>query len=353
MLLRSCLCVHTPGKYDTARADALTRPRSATVRLAACPTCAQTPCTCAQRKHRETVASESKLRCSSESPERVVARRLRRFRRRSASRRRSEPPPVTLHASLEADDAEWIAHANRRAEYSRRYWECKEDGEDTKACDAEEDGSASASDGARSEPCSRPLQPITDYLNLGFVKKRSVSVTIAKPAGASLAPKQLRVLSAHRRRQWLQNPNRVRLSLLAFRCLRHRWYCGVPKYFTLWQESVCMRSKSWLAASVWSQLARLPPPASRMRHSSRLRDTLAAAPGLLRLASVTEVVNFCSMGPKLRYTTVPDSHAASWKPTVDRAAGKSLPAGCHLADCCVHRRSAMRRTTTMLEAASR
>ncbi len=51
----------------------------------------------------------------------------------------------------------------------------------------------------------------------------------------------------------------------------------VPKCFTLWQESVCMRSKAWLAASVWLRLARMPPPASRVRRSRRLRDTLAAA----------------------------------------------------------------------------
>ncbi len=42
-----------------------------------------------------------------------------------------------------------------------------------------------------------------------------------------------------------------------------------------------------LAASVWLRLARLPPPASRVRCSRRLRDTLTAAPGLLAHASVT------------------------------------------------------------------
>jgi hypothetical protein len=35
-----------------------------------------------------------------------------------------------------------------------------------------------------------------------------------------------------------------------------------------------------------------------------LRDTLAAAPGLLAHASVTEAVKFCLMGPKLRHTAV-------------------------------------------------
>ncbi len=65
-----------------------------------------------------------------------------------------------------------------------------------------------------------------------------------------------------------------------------------------------MRSKAWLAASVWLRLARLPPPASRARRSRRLSNTLAAAPGLLAHASVTEVVKFCPMGPKLRHTDV-------------------------------------------------
>ncbi len=63
-----------------------------------------------------------------------------------------------------------------------------------------------------------------------------------------------------------------------------------------------MHSKAWLAASVWLQLTRLPPPASRMRRSHRLRDTLAAAPGLHAHTLVTEEVKFCPMGPKLRYT---------------------------------------------------
>ena len=62
-----------------------------------------------------------------------------------------------------------------------------------------------------------------------------------------------------------------------------------------------MRSKAWLAASVWLRLARLPPPASRLRRSRRLRDTLAAAPGLLAHASVTETVKFRPMGPKLKH----------------------------------------------------
>ncbi len=46
------------------------------------------------------------------------------------------------------------------------------------------------------------------------------------------------------------------------------------------------------------------PAASRLRRSRRLRDTLAAAPGLLAHASVTEAVNFCPMGPKLRHAMV-------------------------------------------------
>ena len=74
-----------------------------------------------------------------------------------------------------------------------------------------------------------------------------------------------------------------------------------------------MRSKAWLAASVWLRLARLPPPASRVRCSRRLRDKLAAAPGLLVHASVTETVRVCPVGPKLRYTAVQkhmNSHSA-------------------------------------------
>ncbi len=67
---------------------------------------------------------------------------------------------------------------------------------------------------------------------------------------------------------------------------------------------MCKRSKAWLAASVRLRLARLPPPASRMRRSRRLRDTLAAAPGLLAHACVTGVVIVCPMGPKLRHTGV-------------------------------------------------
>ncbi len=65
-----------------------------------------------------------------------------------------------------------------------------------------------------------------------------------------------------------------------------------------------MRSKAWLASSVWLLLARMPPPASRMRRSRRLRDTLAAAPGLLAHACVTKAVKFCPMGPKLRRAEV-------------------------------------------------
>ncbi len=80
--------------------------------------------------------------------------------------------------------------------------------------------------------------------------------------------------------------------------------CGL-RFFELWRQSVCMRSKAWLAASVWLRLARLPPPASRLRRLRRLRDTLAAAPGLLVHASVTDTVIFCPMGPKLRPTALP------------------------------------------------
>ncbi len=70
------------------------------------------------------------------------------------------------------------------------------------------------------------------------------------------------------------------------------------------KKSMCMRSKAWLAASVWLRRARMPPPASRVRRSRRLRDTLAAAPTLLTHASVTETIQLCPMGLKLRHTAV-------------------------------------------------
>jgi hypothetical protein len=60
-----------------------------------------------------------------------------------------------------------------------------------------------------------------------------------------------------------------------------------------------MRSKAWLAASVWLRLAHLPPPASRVRRSSRLCDRLAAAPGFLVLASVAEIVLLVRWGENL------------------------------------------------------
>ncbi len=76
------------------------------------------------------------------------------------------------------------------------------------------------------------------------------------------------------------------------RRIRTHWhYRCVPKCFNLRQQSVCMRSKTWLAASVWLRLARLPPPASRVRRSR-----------LLAHACVTGVVRLCPMGPKFRYT---------------------------------------------------
>jgi hypothetical protein len=87
---------------------------------------------------------------------------------------------------------------------------------------------------------------------------------------------------------------------------KHRLGAVVPScayVFTL-----CMRSKAWLAPSVWLRLARLPPPASSMRRSRRLRDKLAAAPGLLAHAWVTEVVKFCPISQKLRHTGVEKRH---------------------------------------------
>ncbi len=93
-------------------------------------------------------------------------------------------------------------------------------------------------------------------------------------------------------------------------------YCRTVAYLSFHPmvKRICLRSKAWLAASVRLRLTRLPPttncqqarlPASRVRRSCRLRDTLAAAPGLLARASVTETVKLCPMGPKL---SVPQSH---------------------------------------------
>ncbi len=44
--------------------------------------------------------------------------------------------------------------------------------------------------------------------------------------------------------------------------------------------------------------------AATCKQARRLRDTLAAAPGLLAHASVTEKVKLRPMGPKLRYAAV-------------------------------------------------
>ncbi len=66
---------------------------------------------------------------------------------------------------------------------------------------------------------------------------------------------------------------------------------GVPRCtyaFAPMAKSKCMHSKAWLAASVRLRLARLPPPASRLRCSRRQSDTLAAAPGLLAHTCVTQ-----------------------------------------------------------------
>ncbi len=71
----------------------------------------------------------------------------------------------------------------------------------------------------------------------------------------------------------------------------------------LWQKACARAQRPGAAASVWLRLARLPLPASRVRRSRRLRDTLAA-PGLLARASVAETVTLCLMGPKLRGYTV-------------------------------------------------
>ncbi len=77
-----------------------------------------------------------------------------------------------------------------------------------------------------------------------------------------------------------------------------RMTCCFPVYLSAspYGKSVCMRSKAWLAASMWLWLARLPPPASRARRSRRLRDTLAAVPGLLAHACLTKTVKPLSDG---------------------------------------------------------
>jgi hypothetical protein len=68
--------------------------------------------------------------------------------------------------------------------------------------------------------------------------------------------------------------------------------CSSTQSGTHSEKSICMRSKAWLAASVWLRLARLPPPASVCLLLARLCDTLAAAPGLLAHACVTATVKF-------------------------------------------------------------
>ncbi len=92
-------------------------------------------------------------------------------------------------------------------------------------------------------------------------------------------------------------------------------------------NSICVRSKAWLAASVWLRLARLPRPASRVRRSRRLRDTLAAVPDLLAHACVTETVNFVSDGVK------PEVHSGSLQLAVNSlcfALGLLCSCECHL-----------------------
>jgi hypothetical protein len=111
---------------------------------------------------------------------------------------------------------------------------------------------------------------------------------------------------------WLKPRTRVRrpgslyacsYGSLACKALYHR----VPKFSPYGKRSCACAQNAWLAASVWLRLARKPPPASRVRRSRRLRDTLAAAPGLLAHACVTEAVKLCRMGPKLRHTVVTPS----------------------------------------------
>jgi hypothetical protein len=88
-----------------------------------------------------------------------------------------------------------------------------------------------------------------------------------------------------------------------------------------------MRSKAWLAASVWLRLPRLPPPAIRVRCSRHLRDTLAAASGLLAHASVTEIVKFSPMGPKLRCNAVSHKQARAQQMSMHIRTAMYLSAG--------------------------
>ncbi len=96
-------------------------------------------------------------------------------------------------------------------------------------------------------------------------------------------------------------------------------YRRVPKFSTYGKEAYAYAQKPGALASVWLRLARLPPPASRVRRSRRLRDTLADAPGLLAHACVTEAVKFNLMGPKLRFTAVTPRACYTVEPLVDTA----------------------------------
>lgn len=205
------------GKYDTSRADLLTRPRPACAALiGCCPKCTSAPCQCAAIEQKKLQMAESKMASSSESPERRRVRRRRsREHKKSGSQRSVTPAPSSAsewRETLDEEDAEWVLHARRRQDgFSSAYWESKEC--DSKAADGSDSSDSGSSGGAGSEPAprtTRPLQPIIDYLNISFIKKRSVSVTIAKPTSASLAPKRQHILRAYRRRKRLQDPSRVR-----------------------------------------------------------------------------------------------------------------------------------------------
>ncbi len=91
------------------------------------------------------------------------------------------------------------------------------------------------------------------------------------------APLQAMAGRVHNKQNNKQHVHKSRLCVV-YRC--------VSKVSPYWKR-VCMRSKAWPAPSVWLRLARLPPPASRVRRSRRLRDTLAAAPGLVAHTLVT------------------------------------------------------------------
>jgi hypothetical protein len=102
--------------------------------------------------------------------------------------------------------------------------------------------------------------------------------------------------SRHHHKNWVQHGECKQVE----RSVNRR----VPKCSPYGKKVYACAQRLGAAASVWLRLAHLPPPASRVRRSRRLRDTLAAAPGVSAHASVIKIVTCCLMGPKLRYIAV-------------------------------------------------